>query len=198
MNDQDYNDFEKWQSQWDAALKTDAFKDKKPANPSAATGFTDFFGVTNSQSTEGNNIPDTEYWNNLYGLSKDYAPEENRLDAPHDDDHLEGDLIQEFEVEPKTMAKAMASSPNPIKPSSIGMDQDVKNPVSVGGTYDVGDIQNLENLKVKLHNLLHKLSSIEGLADTNSKLESQIQSLQKQIDEISDGLSHGVPSHQGD
>jgi hypothetical protein len=199
MNDQDYNDFEKWQDQWDDALKTDAFKDQKPAAPSAATGFTDFFGMSSDKSSDKANVSDTEYWNNLYGLSKEYAPDENDLGNQYDDDHLEGDLMQEdVKVDPKTMARAMASSANPIKPSSIGIDQDVKNPVSLGSTYDISDLQNLESLKVKLHGLLDKLNGLEGLADTSAKLESQIVSLQKQIDEISDGLSQGIPSHQGD
>jgi hypothetical protein len=201
MKDQDYNDFEKWQADWDAALKTDAFKDQKPANPSAATGFTDFFGVSSSKNSNTKE-PDAEYWNNLYGLSNEYAPDANNIEDDSndvDDDHLEGDLMQEeVHVEPKTMAKAMAQSPNPIRPSSIGMDQDVKNPISLGATYDVADLQSLETLKVKLHGLLDKLNGIEGLAGTGAKLESQIASLQKQIDEISDGLAHGVPSNQGD
>lgn len=111
----------------------------------------------------------------------------------------DSELIQEeVKVNPKDMAKAMVNSPNPIKPHTMGMDQDMTDPVSMGATYDVADLEQLNDLKVKLHGLLDKLNTMHGFGEATSKLESKIAEVQKQIDEISNGLSKGVPSQQGD
>jgi len=104
------------------------------------------------------------------------------------DDVLSGDLIQE-KLDHKSVGQAIMDSPNPIQPTSVGVDQDIKNPNSMSATYSVGDLERLEGLKLKLHGLLDKLNTMEGLGKSATKLESQITSLNKQIDDLSDSLS---------
>lgn len=113
---------------------------------------------------------------------------------------VDGSLIQEeVKTNPKDVAKALVNSPNVIKPSTIGVDQDMTDPVSMGATYDVGDIEKLNDLKLKLHGLLDKLNTLHGFGESTTKLEAKIAEVQKQIDEISNGLSKvSVPSAQSD
>ena len=188
-----YDDFEKWVDQWDAALKTGAFDTpKNQPMPSAQSAPESFFGIRQSAPSADVKSDDARYWSDVYKLSRDFR----------DDDYLGGEdhevIQEEVAVDTKKMAKSLSNSPNPIRPSSIGMDQDIRNPLSVGATYDVSDLTNLEALKVKLHGLLDKLNAMEGRGQSGAKLESQIQSLQRQIDEFSDNLATSVPSQQGD
>jgi len=191
-----YEQFDTWCNQWEEAMKKGTFETPNQGpNVSVQTADSNFFGMVNHNPSDSPKEPDTKYWSDVYSLSKEYGSDSQMLD-----DYLSGDLIQEeVAVDKKAFVKTMASSPNPIRPASVGMDQDVNSPLSVGATYDVPDLQNLETLKTKLHDLLVKLNSMEGKSQSGSpKLESQIQSLQKQIDELSDNLSRGIPSQLGD
>lgn len=194
-----YDDnFDTWVDQWDKAVKSGLFDEpnkQEPPKVNSQTTQSNFFGQTNYNTESKPSEPDTKYWNDVYKLSKEYGNDPNALD-----DYLNGDLLQEeTQVDTKQFNKSMAYSPNPVRPSSVGKDQDIRNPVSVGATYDVADLEGLNNLKLKLHDLLSKLNSMEGRSLPGSpKLESQINALQRQIDELSDGLSKGIPSSQGD
>lgn len=194
----DYDKFDTWCDQWEKAMKNGTFE-APPAAKSVnrQTANTNFFGVTNHNPSDKPSDPDGKYWNDLYSLSHEYASDSRVLD-----DYLSGDLQvmqEEVVVDVKKYTHSLANTPNPIRPNSVGMDQDIKNPISLGATYDVGDLEGLETLKTKLHNLLVKLNSMEGRSQTGStKLESQIQSLQKQIDELSDNLCKSIPSQVGD
>lgn len=200
MNDK-YDQFNQWVDQWDKAQEEGIFDDGNPTPvPSSQTGNSSFFGYTNDNSTDQVKEFDAAYWDSVYALSKTYSPDDDRQldDDPHAD-HLSGELIQEdFEVDAKHMANTMLKSPNPIRPSSIGKDTDVHNPVSMGATYDVTDIEELEKVKIKLHGLIDKLNSLNGHGQSNAKLEQQIAALSKQIDEMSDNLNRCVPNPQGD
>ena len=93
----------------------------------------------------------------------------------------------------KQATKKIADAPNPVVASSIGKDQDISDPVVGGNTYSPEDLIQLDSLKVKLHDLLSKLNAMEGSGKTDAKLENQIESLNKQIDELSDSLSVSTP-----
>lgn len=172
------DNFEKWVSQWDAAQQKGIFDaPKKDHVPSANNRQGSFFGGL-AQNAPSEEVPqeDTDSWNSIYRGSRDYGKE---LD-------LDGyeEVIQE-----ETAVETKKKSANPITAASLGMDQDVKNPASVGATYDIDQLQNLEGLKLKLHNLLSKLNDFEGRGESAAKFESKIQSLQKQIDELSSSLA---------
>ncbi|RDJ35287.1 MAG: hypothetical protein DWQ19_10760 [Crenarchaeota archaeon] len=200
-NNDQYDQFDQWVDQWDKAQEEGIFeKPETPHTPSAQSADSSFFGYTNNLNADSSiEEPDAHYWDSVYELSKDCGVEERKLDDdPHADD-LDGDLIQEdIDVDPKYMADSMLKSANPVRPSSVGKDQDVSSPVSVGATYDVSDLEQLEKVKTKLHNLIGKLNGMEAVGKSDAKLEQQIASLSKQLDEISDSLNRSVPSQQGD
>lgn len=173
---QEHDNFEKWQTQWDAALEKGIFDTpKKDHVPSAQKNPESFFGTQKNSPSEEVPQTDSEFWRDIYRNSREYG---TQCDLDGRDDSM----IQESSV----AAPLGPKTANPVRVNTLGMDQDVKN---VGSTYDVADLQNLENLKVKLHGLLDKLNGLEGKGQGAGKLESQIQSLQKQIDEFSDNLS---------
>ena len=188
MND---DQFLTWCDQWEKALDQGVFEDPdKGLEVCPKNGTENFFGfITEEKAVTSIREVDAQYWNDLYNLTKYYGPEA-----------ATNNYTEEIALDIKKYAKAMSGTANPIRPASVGKDQDLTNPISMGATYDVADLQSLETLKTKLHDLLVKLNSMEGRSQTGStKLESQIKSLQDQIDELSDNLTRtGIPSQIGD
>lgn len=180
LNERD--DFDKWVSQWDAANQNGTFEAPAKAHmPSTQTAPEGFFGTRLNSPSETVPQSDIDYWRDVYSNSRDFMAEPD----------LDDSVLQENKAPKKVIKenKAPYKAPNPILTSTLGMDQDVKNPSSVGSTFGVTDLESLENLKLKLHGLLDKLNGFEAASQGVTKLESQIQSLQKQIDELSDSLS---------
>lgn len=188
-----YEDLEGWVQKWDKAQEEGIFD--KPEGPPAISKQTvtpDYFNLTHDETSEDAplNECDSKYWSDLYELTKRYG--ENVVG-----DYLSGKLNEAVSVDKKSMADSLLSSANPIRPSTVGNDKSLTDPVALGATYDVADLQKLEDLKLRLHGLIDKLNGFDTKGGSVTKLESQIESLQKQIDEMSNGLSK-VPSQQGD
>jgi len=189
-----YEDLEDWTNKWDKALADGIFE--KPEGPpiiSKQTHSQDYFNMSHEDHDEHDeNAPinecDTKYWSDLYKLTKRYGREATVTDV----------IKESIAVDKKSYTDALAGSPNPVRPSSVGKDTGNDNPLNTGATYDVADFQKLEDLKLKLHGLIDKLNGFDTKSSSVTKLEGQIESLKKKIDEMSDGFSKSVPSQQGD
>ncbi len=198
MTQDKQDQFDQWVDQWDDAQKKGIFDEPEKSNSKSPKKVGSFFGLQQEPLPDAS-AHDAEYWDKVYELSNDYGSPVSDLDDDPHADHLEGDLIQEdVKVDAKDMAGAMRNSPNPIRPASMGKDQELDNPVSIGATYDVGDLEELEKVKLKLHSLIDKLNGLEANGQANGKLEQQIATLSKQIDEMSDNLNRNLPNQQGD
>lgn len=137
---------------------------------------------------------DVKYWNKIKELSCKYGT--TNIDP--------SDLFKEEETieensELGNSASAIATSPNPIRHSSVGMDQEMDD-TSLGNTYTIEDLETIEELKKKLHDLEDQLNSLEGLGKSAIRVESKIQSVVKKINDLSDNLSRNkkIISPQGD
>ena len=88
--------------------------------------------------------------------------------------------------------KSAAAAPNPIRLHSVGADQDLS-PGSLGLTFTPEDVENLAEMKVKLHALQDELNSFEGRGKNAKKFEGQITSLKEKIDELSTAMTQSFP-----
>ena len=84
------------------------------------------------------------------------------------------------------VAKTKANAANPIDPASVGKDQDYKPNLA-----DAHQLEQLHNLKINLYELECKLNANDCLAKTDKgkKIQSQIETLKTQIDELSDTIT---------
>ena len=166
------NELDHWASVWDKACKKDLFPSKaEDIVPSANQADQSFFGV-HSRADDAPSVPsapDAAYWNKVYKMSN------NSGDAP--------DVIQE-----SVKAISLKQSPNPIKPATVGADQDLT-AAGLDATFSEKDIEDLSVLKVKLHELQDKLNEFEGRGENSKKFETQITKLKAQIDGLSDSLT---------
>jgi uncharacterized coiled-coil protein SlyX len=184
------SDINKYAKIWDAALEKGIFKDApKPAQPrnrDAEDAFgTDFFGQNLSgeySPDEALNEVDTKYWARVSKMAdpmgKNFDPlaDLNEETVP-DKDHI------------KRVTNTVANLHNPVYPQSIGKDNDVV----VTQNWGTGGKEHfqLEELKVRLEKLESKLNAIEAKGDSGKDTQSKIDSLKKQIDDLSDSLTGG-------
>jgi len=177
------SDLDKYSKIWDAALQKGIFPDapKRNNNIEDKDATTDFFGQNLSEPYDMDkplNEVDTKYW--------------ARLSKKADPLYVESKL-KDFKIN----TKALGNAQNPIHPDSVGKDQDV----NVAQDWAMGGqkLEQLEKLKVELHDLEVKLNSILGNEDASAKTEetaqSKIDSLKKEIDKLSDSLTGGRFDH---
>jgi hypothetical protein len=206
--------FDDWVDMWEKAQSDGTFANAP--KPPAQGGQGSFFGM--QYSGRDADMPpedaDTEYWNQVYQRSN-HAGDSPDIAAP--------EVLQEQKkpVEkqkkpigkkpshrplPETrplkeennnnefgkIAKAQSRSPNPIYYYSAGKDQEphVTQNWAMGGK----ELTELENMKVKLHQLENKLATMigEGKPDRQvQKLESELRKLRDRLDELSDSLHGG-------
>lgn len=186
----DYDQFEKWCSDWDKASKEEEFQ--PPSIPEewnyGGVNSGSFFGViTETKDVDIKSI-DSKYWLDLLNLQTKYKNDPNILN-----DYLDGKLTEEVDVPIKDFTKAVTTAANPIKPNSVGMDQDPNNLVSISATYTNEDLAKLEKLKNELYELLLKLNQSELEGETSKKMKSKLEDLQKDIDELSDKMTRTLP-----
>jgi hypothetical protein len=158
------DDFENWVDKWDKALADGVFKDS-PKIPSTApqTSQDSFFGLQQSNPTDSINSSDADYWRAISSVA-DGGVEMQRID---ESDAVSVDL------------------PNPIRKSTEGADQDLK-PGSLGITFSEDDIRQLEEMKVKLHELENKIAAMDDKGDYEAKVKSMIE----KIGEISNKMCY--------
>lgn len=162
------DDLDKYEAMWNKALEDGLFKDApKPAEPARNVSF---FGPNNNEPTNDLQDCDTEYWNNLYKNSFDSGNE---------------GLISEETVPSKDDIKRttekMANAQNPVVLSSLGKDQEY-------AKIDDTKLQELIDLKLNLEKLEIKLNTDDALGK-KTDVQSKIDGLKKQVDELSDSLN---------
>jgi hypothetical protein len=155
------SDFDGWLDKWDAALQKGIFD--APSNPpstSKSTSDEGFFGFRQDNHTDSIEKVDSEYWRAINSVA-DGGVEIQRLD--------EADAIS-------------VNLPNPIRKSTEGKDQDL-GALQVGSTFSNEDLEELEEMKKKLHDLGSKAAEME-----NKDYSTQISAMIKKIDDLSDKL----------
>ena len=105
------------------------------------------------------------------------------------------DLIQESKKETAEIIDAIVKSPNPIKYSTVGQDQDLS-PKSLHATFTPDDLQMLHDLKIKLHDLKAKLTTAETNDESTKDIENKISKLENEVDELSNLLNQSLPFSQ--
>lgn len=154
-------DFDDWVGKWDAALAKGIFE-APPSPPSTSKDTADhsFFGLRQDNHTDSIDRMDSEYWRAINSVA-DGGVEMQRLD--------ESDAVS-------------TELPNPIRKSTEGQDQAME-PPQLGVTFTEDDIRQLEEMKVKLHDLQSKAAAME-----EKNYASQISAMIKKIDAMSDKL----------
>lgn len=178
MNDDLRSDLEKYQDQWEKALKDGVFADApKTQKPGQGTMRPDWFGHSSVPDSDIEQ-EEAEDWENLYKMA--------------DPDFQGGEELLSEESEASTdklkkMATRMANSHNPVHPDSLGHDQDVV----VSQNWGVGgrEIEELSEMKVKLEQLESRLNADEAMGKNGKSIAEQIKNLRKQIDSLSDSLN---------
>jgi len=158
-------DFDAWVSKWDAALEKGIF-DAPNAPPSTCKNTSDdsFFGFRHDNHTDSIERSDSDYWRAINAVA-DGGVEVQRLD--------EADM---------GVAPLANPNPNPVRRETEGKDQDME-PNQLGATFDKEDLEELESMKKKLHDMGSKVAAMDG-----KDYKSQIESMIKKIDELSDKL----------
>lgn len=161
------DDLKKYMGLWDDALKTNDFKGSVPEQnePSVTQSFFGNFGSNQPQERKETEI---NHWKKVYNasLGKDDAE----------------DLVNEGR---KDFAQALANSANPIYPSTVGKDQDIVAPK----WSDSKELAKLIELKSELQTLECKLNTLDANQKDGKNVQSQIESVKKEIDRLSNLLS---------
>jgi|GEM_PF-2790261 hypothetical protein len=176
-------DFDDWCEKWEKA-KSDGVFENAPNHfvPSQKTANVSFFGATNSDPSDGVSERDADYWNTVHNMSAngELAPKEVFTESVIDKEGI------------KKVADAIRQSPNPIRPNTIGPDQELE-PEQLGVTYSEEDLEKIEEAKAKLHEMGDKINSLLGLGKRSEAMEKKMESLKEKLDKLSDELSHSAP-----
>lgn len=176
---QQRENFDDWCDKWEKAKSDGVFENAPKHFPSQQTASVSFFGAIDADPSKDVSEVDAQYWNAL-----------NKTGS------FSGEVITEASGEDKAMIKKVADairkSPNPIRPNTIGMDQEME-PEQLGVTYSDEDLEAVNELKLKIHELEDKLNSMEGLGQKTKSVETKIKNLKEKMNELSDELSHSAP-----
>jgi len=169
------DELENWQKKWEE--NQHLFPKKKEEIPFAKNTTDSFYGGLSErkEKIDPKDI-DSKYWDKVKELV------------------LEGDDGTSILVETavQDVAKVMASSPNPVHPNTTGNDDSLE-PRGTGATYTDEDLNELNEMKIKLHELQGKLLTAETKGDDVAKFEKQLNDLKEKIDEFSTMLGQEFP-----
>lgn len=166
-------DVGKWLDQWKTAQSNGFDKPSSPRHiPSEKIYETNLFGM-NISNKENKKVAvkdcDAKYWKEVYSLSKKYG-------AGAVDELLNRPLREEVALDAAPVQQKLS------KPELSPVDSP-----------EVKELNDLEKLKIKLHDLLDRLNTMDSENKSTTKLESQIEALHKQIDELTVCLSTDEP-----
>lgn len=154
-------DFDNWVDKWDKAVESGLFKDApKPPSTCKQTSDDSFFGLQQTHPTDAINTSDSEYWKAINSVA-DGGVAFERLDEAEKEKYL----------------------PNPIHLGTEGEDQKL-NHHQLGLTFSEEDIKNLEEMKIKLHELGSKIASMD-----DKSYDSQLKSIISGIEDLSNKMS---------
>jgi hypothetical protein len=186
----DDKDFDKWCSQWDAALESGAFKkdDEDQNVPSPQTSDTSFFGLQNTHPTDAPAEDDSEYWKDVYKMSSYLG---DKVESP--EQMLHDSKVAQPVVTEGLQDKKSKFPPHPRQYDAKGVDQSLS-PETLGVTFDEEDIKKLEQMKLQLYELEVKYNTAAANGESGQKIEQQIADLKKKFEEFSSLLNYGYPS----
>lgn len=194
------DDLNAWADQYQSAIDHGVFEDApKPASPSPQTADTSFFGPVDSDPTDGPTDADAEYWQRLHEASAGMGGYVDPFEAFKKSQKAKAETEIQLEntgdvkSDSAKIAQAIAQSPNPVKPGSIGMDQDIHDPGSLGQTFSTEQLTQLAELKVQLHDLENKLNAFDVEGKAVRGLEGKISGLKSRINNMSDEMGHSLP-----
>ena len=195
MENQDQ--FDKWCGQWEDAMKKGVFEDApKPLSPSSQTADGSFFGLVNTDPSPCPKDADIEYWNNVHVAAQHGVDTTDPLVLIDHMENAEAALITEEKRDKKSLGaatKAVADAPNPIRHTSVGNDREMAD-APLGVTYSPEDLEELAEMKLKLHDLEDQLNSFEATGKNSSRFQGQIDNLREKIEGFSSDLGHSYPS----
>ena len=190
------DEFDKYVNQWEKA-QADGVFDDAPSPPAPPAQEPDFFGNyrPNKDVTDIKDV-DSDYWNHVYKLSRHSGDSPDPLDELQPMNEVRDDRTTKFTLVKTTKPDGKSSGKitdelgglsNPNNRSNRGEDQRSRvTPNWAGGD----DIQELQAMKMNLEKLESKINASEGLGDMKKmkSLMNKMESLRKQIDELSDGI----------
>lgn len=169
---EDTNQFNNWVDQWDKAVKDGIFNnipkqelDLKTNEPSRES----FFGDLNINTNSTPSDEEVGYWNDV---SK-YSEETN--------------ILNENKKINKSV-KTAANTPNPVVVDTVGKDT---NKPSKKGFASNKTLEQLEELKNKLHSLENEMLTKEALGKDFKKVEKEMEKVYSIIDKLSNELNQG-------
>ena len=183
--DQQKDQLDKWADMWDQAQEKGIFDDGPGLpTPSPHTSNDSFFGLQNTHPTDTIQDSDAKYWADLHN-----TPE---LGGVKEDELLQEatDRGQSW-TDPKAQNKKYP--PNPLRVDSGGEDQKLE-PQQLGVTFDEKDIEELIDIKNRLHELENKMIATSMTGNSTKTAESRIESLKKKLDELSSAMGYGLPN----
>jgi hypothetical protein len=198
MHYNDKQNIENWAEKYEKAVADGVFNEpNQEVKPTPKTSEETFFGSQNCHPTDNIADNDADYWRNVYSRT---ANPNYRVDSKGEliNDHAitEASYLQQEQkkADPelvKTVEKIVTAA-NPIQYHTAGKDQDLT-PQSLGLTFSPEDVNDLSEMKIRLHDLQDQLNSFEGRGTNGKKFESQIASLKAKIDDLSDSLTTTFP-----
>jgi hypothetical protein len=158
-------DFDDFVSKWDAAMEKGIFA-SPPSPPSTSRDTADhsFFGLRQDNHTDSIDDVDAKYWAAINSVA-DGGVQMERLDEVSE-----------------PLDPPANHDPNPIRRDTGGKDQDME-PRQLGVTFSEEEIEELDKMKKKLHELESKVASMDG-----KDRSSEVAALLKRIDDLSDKL----------
>jgi len=164
-----------WEAKWEKAQADGVFKDAPGFKNKNTHIAPQFYSPIENGDVQGMDDIDAAYWAS--------TPKNGYVDP------LENAMLHENVVRVKKEGREALSTPhgelkptpNPIKPSSIGKDQEYN-----AAIFDVKEFETLEKAKIELHELEDKIAALIDGKD----LQSKVADLKKKIDDLSNVLTY--------
>lgn len=177
------NQFNNWVDQWDKALADGVFKDIPKEELRVDTdepSTSSFFGNLNINTNSTPSEEDVTYWKDLSNYSEDTILNEAK----------KAKKTEETE-QPKIadLVKKSANNANPIVMDTVG--KDAKGKPAKKGFASNKAIEELAELKKKLHSLENEILTKEALGKDFKNLEKEMKKIYSLIDNVSDELNQG-------
>jgi hypothetical protein len=181
--DDKVNQFNNWVDQWDKALADGVFKDIPKEELKVDTeepSTSSFFGNLNINTNSRPSEEDVSYWNDLSNYSEDTIL--NEAKKAKKTEKVEQPKIAD-------LVKKSANNANPVIMDTVGKDTE-KNPAKKGFASNKA-IEELSELKKKLHSLENEILTKETLGKDFKNLEKEMKKIYSLIDKVSDKLNQG-------